>query len=226
MRWDRLFADLEAQFDEISDAEAAAELADRQRVAIGAVRATQRWRVRPDQPSGCDWRGRLDRRGVAVRRSGLAAARRGAGAGVPRCPECGHRGRGIDRSDRARADRAGVADGFAAGLTRPRPGPFPGRRRADGLAGWSGRDGARERLPVGSDRDRLGRGHRHHRPGRRGLHRNSGPRRLGTAPRGHRPIGARSSRSMQSCWSGRCRWAEVSQLGGGTARRSFCGAAP
>jgi hypothetical protein len=42
MRWDRLFADLEARFDEIGDAEAAAELADRQRVAIGVVRATQR----------------------------------------------------------------------------------------------------------------------------------------------------------------------------------------
>jgi hypothetical protein len=42
MRWDRLFADLEARFDELADAEAAAEQADRERVAIGAVRATQR----------------------------------------------------------------------------------------------------------------------------------------------------------------------------------------
>src|SRR6478752_2574731 len=42
MRWDRLFADLEARFDEIGDMEAAAELADRQRVAIGAVRTSQR----------------------------------------------------------------------------------------------------------------------------------------------------------------------------------------
>jgi hypothetical protein len=50
MRWDRLFADLEAQFDEISDAEAAAELADRQRVAFGAVRATQRLAGSLEQP--------------------------------------------------------------------------------------------------------------------------------------------------------------------------------
>jgi hypothetical protein len=42
MRWDRLFEDLEARFDELSDAEAAAEQADRERVAIGAIRMTQR----------------------------------------------------------------------------------------------------------------------------------------------------------------------------------------
>jgi len=50
MRWDRLFADLEARFDEIEDAEAAAELADRQRVAFGAVRAAQRLAGSLDQP--------------------------------------------------------------------------------------------------------------------------------------------------------------------------------
>jgi hypothetical protein len=50
MRWDRLFADLEARFDEISGAEAAAELADRQRVAFGAVWATQRLAGSLDQP--------------------------------------------------------------------------------------------------------------------------------------------------------------------------------
>jgi hypothetical protein len=50
MRWDRLFADLEARFDEIADAEAAAELADRQRVAIGAVHAIQRLSGSIDQP--------------------------------------------------------------------------------------------------------------------------------------------------------------------------------
>ncbi len=37
MRWDHLFADLEAQFAELADAEMMAELADRQRVAGGAV---------------------------------------------------------------------------------------------------------------------------------------------------------------------------------------------
>lgn len=42
MRWDRLFAELEARFDEIADAEADAELADRERVAVGAIRALQR----------------------------------------------------------------------------------------------------------------------------------------------------------------------------------------
>jgi hypothetical protein len=42
MRWDRLFSDLEARFEELEDAEAAAELADRQRVAFGELRATAR----------------------------------------------------------------------------------------------------------------------------------------------------------------------------------------
>jgi len=42
MRWDRLFSDLEARFEEMEDAEAAAEAADRQRVAFGAVLATER----------------------------------------------------------------------------------------------------------------------------------------------------------------------------------------
>lgn len=42
MRWEQLFADLEARFDELADAAAAAESADRERVAFGAVRAQQR----------------------------------------------------------------------------------------------------------------------------------------------------------------------------------------
>ncbi len=50
MRWDRLFTDLEARFDELVDAEAAAESADRERVAVGAVRATQRLAGSIDRP--------------------------------------------------------------------------------------------------------------------------------------------------------------------------------
>lgn len=50
MRWDRLFADLEARFDELADAEAAAESADRERVAIGGIRATQRLSGAIDRP--------------------------------------------------------------------------------------------------------------------------------------------------------------------------------
>ena len=42
MRWEHLFADLEARFDELDDAAAAAETADRERVAMGAVLAQQR----------------------------------------------------------------------------------------------------------------------------------------------------------------------------------------
>lgn len=37
MRWDHLFADLEARFDEIEEAQLSAELADRQRVEMGSV---------------------------------------------------------------------------------------------------------------------------------------------------------------------------------------------
>lgn len=42
VRWDRLFADLEARFDDLADEEAAAEQADRDRVATGAVTLVQR----------------------------------------------------------------------------------------------------------------------------------------------------------------------------------------
>lgn len=42
MRWEHLFADLEARFNELDDAAAAAETADRERVAMGAVLAQQR----------------------------------------------------------------------------------------------------------------------------------------------------------------------------------------
>ena len=42
MRWDRLFSDLEARFEEIADSQAVAEMSDRQRIAVGAVGLTQR----------------------------------------------------------------------------------------------------------------------------------------------------------------------------------------
>lgn len=42
MRWERLFAGLEDRYQELLDAEAAAEQADRERVAFGAVSAAQR----------------------------------------------------------------------------------------------------------------------------------------------------------------------------------------
>jgi len=42
MRWDRLFDELEGRFDELADEQAAAERADRERVAMGAVTALGR----------------------------------------------------------------------------------------------------------------------------------------------------------------------------------------
>lgn len=42
VRWDRLFADLEARFEDLADEQAAAEQADRDRVATGAVTVAQR----------------------------------------------------------------------------------------------------------------------------------------------------------------------------------------
>lgn len=42
MRWEQLFADLNARFDELADAQMMAELADRQRVAAGSVSMVQR----------------------------------------------------------------------------------------------------------------------------------------------------------------------------------------
>src|ERR1700712_1320842 len=42
MRWEQLFNDLDAQFDDLADAQMMAELADRERVALGAVSMAQR----------------------------------------------------------------------------------------------------------------------------------------------------------------------------------------
>jgi len=42
MRWEQLFDDLEARFDDLADAEMMAELADRQRVAAGAISMVER----------------------------------------------------------------------------------------------------------------------------------------------------------------------------------------
>jgi hypothetical protein len=42
MRWEQLFSDLADQFEDLADAEMMAELADRQRVALGAVSMGQR----------------------------------------------------------------------------------------------------------------------------------------------------------------------------------------
>lgn len=42
MRWEQLFSDLEARYDELADAEVMAELADRQRVAAGGIGMVQR----------------------------------------------------------------------------------------------------------------------------------------------------------------------------------------
>lgn len=42
MRWEQLFADLDARFDQLADDQLSAELADRQRVAVGAVPLTAR----------------------------------------------------------------------------------------------------------------------------------------------------------------------------------------
>lgn len=50
MRWDRLFADLEARFGELADEDAQAELADRERVAVGALTAVERLAGALDQP--------------------------------------------------------------------------------------------------------------------------------------------------------------------------------
>jgi hypothetical protein len=50
MRWDRLFAELEGRFDELAAEQAAAERADRERVAIGAVTALERLAGALDRP--------------------------------------------------------------------------------------------------------------------------------------------------------------------------------
>jgi hypothetical protein len=43
VRWEQLFAELEARFDELADAQMMAELADRQRLAAGSVGMVQRF---------------------------------------------------------------------------------------------------------------------------------------------------------------------------------------
>lgn len=69
MRWEQLFDDLEAQFEAFADAELQAELADRERVAVGAVRLIARLagavgdHVRIRAVSGAVQVGRLQRVG-------------------------------------------------------------------------------------------------------------------------------------------------------------------
>ncbi|HEY5881204.1 MAG TPA: hypothetical protein VIU11_19990 [Nakamurella sp.] len=50
MRWERLFADLEARFEKLADEEAEAESADRERVAGGSITALERLAGALDQP--------------------------------------------------------------------------------------------------------------------------------------------------------------------------------
>ena len=50
MRWERLFEELEARFDDLAAADAAAEQADRDRVAAGAITWVQRLRGATDHP--------------------------------------------------------------------------------------------------------------------------------------------------------------------------------
>ena len=50
MRWERLFAELEARFDELVDEQIDAESADRERVATGTITALQRLAGALDQP--------------------------------------------------------------------------------------------------------------------------------------------------------------------------------
>ncbi|MGI8870666.1 MAG: hypothetical protein ACR2F6_17920 [Mycobacteriales bacterium] len=50
MRWDRLFEDLEAQFDAADAAEYAGEIVERTRTAIGALRLVDRLRAAGDRP--------------------------------------------------------------------------------------------------------------------------------------------------------------------------------
>jgi hypothetical protein len=50
MRWERLFAELEARFDELADEEVQAESADRERVAAGSITALERLTGALDQP--------------------------------------------------------------------------------------------------------------------------------------------------------------------------------
>ncbi len=42
MRWERLFSDLDARFDDLVDAETMSEMRDRERVAAGAIRMVER----------------------------------------------------------------------------------------------------------------------------------------------------------------------------------------
>jgi len=50
MRWERLFADLEARFEELADEEAEAESADRERVAGGSITVLERLAGALDEP--------------------------------------------------------------------------------------------------------------------------------------------------------------------------------
>ena len=101
MRWQQLFADLQAQFDEEEAAAERAEAASRARAEVGAVRLADRLRGALGSPVVLRCRGAGPVAGVAHRRGRrLAAAGRGTAGGRT----SSRRARG------ARGGRAGPAD--------------------------------------------------------------------------------------------------------------------
>jgi len=138
MRWDQLFQDLEARFDELADADSMAELADRQRVAAGTISMVERiagavgWPIRLRTVAGITVTGTLQRVGpdwlllqespgrevvLALRATtvveGLSAATGVSMTGVQRRLNLRHALRGLAR------DRSPIALVVSGGVGEP-----------------------------------------------------------------------------------------------------------
>lgn len=161
VRWDRLFADLEARFTDLADEQAAAEQADRDRVATGAVTLVQRLggasgqRIRVGVVDGRQHEGTLRRIGrdfllleddagreVLVALAALAAV---SGLTARTAPPAAHRPAQLDLRRALRSiarDRAVVALSIGSGSAGPPSTPLDGSGTVAELVGTLDRVGA------------------------------------------------------------------------------------
>ncbi len=193
MRWEQLFDDLEARFDDLADAEMMAELADRQRVAAGAISMVERVAGAIGRPirfrttAGLTVTGNLQKVGPD-----WVLVHEAPGRETVVALAAHHHDRGLVGGHRAGAEGGGVAIEPAscharAGSGLRSPWSWPGE--------WASRPACTPKSPaplIESERI-FSRWHCMH--------------------RGNHDARLRCGRwcwcrSAQSCWSVRCRWAE------------------
>ena len=183
MRWEQLFSDLDAWFDELADAEMMAELADRERAAAGAISVVERMGGAIGRP-------------LRVRTTaGMAIT----GALLEIGPDWLLIQEGPGREVLVALTAVTIVEGLAAAT-----GPTVGGVKLRLNLRFALRGIARDRSPVAivvcggvGEPTVLHRDHRDGGPGGRGLRRGGAARSVGTAPRRECPIDR--PRSTEGC---------------------------